>query len=275
MLVGIVCAAFLVQEAGAVNADNPFQSIVDRNVFGLKPPPPPPAPPEPPKPPLPPIALTGIMTGIGKKRALLEGVMPAKPPEPPKKSFYTLAEGEQQDEVKILKIDEKANMVELSLMGVVTNLTFSAKTPPPAPPGAPGQPIPGIPSPVNTGVNPAAIPGNFNRTLPNRQMRTGNPAGAATPQAYSPTGVQSGQTPEDNHNSLVQSLSSEEYAFVLEAERERTKNDVLNGTLAPIPPTLYTPKGAVGTVEDEEGIAPTPTTTTTTSRYGRRTTLPQ
>src|SRR5437016_1773545 len=145
MLLFLVCGALLLQEAGAVTADNPFQSIVDRNVFGLKPPPAPPAPPEPPKPPLPPIALTGIMTGIGRKnRALLEGVMPAKPPDQPKKSYYTLSEGEQDGEVKVLKIDANAGSVEISLMGTVTNLTFAAKMPPAAPPpGVPGQPVPG------------------------------------------------------------------------------------------------------------------------------------
>jgi hypothetical protein len=222
--------------------------------------------------------LTGIMTGIGRKRALLEGTMPAKPPEPPKKSFYTLGEGEQQDEVKVIKIDEKANTVELSLMGVITNLTFSAKAPPPAPPGAPGQPFPGIPSPVNTGVNPGAIPGNYNRTLPNRQMRTGSPGGAATPQAYSPTGGQPTGTQDLAHqNPTLNGLSQDEYALVLEAERERTKNDVLSGQMAPMPVTHLTPQGAVGTVEDDEtgSVAPMPATTTTSGRYGRRTTLPQ
>lgn len=273
MLGGILCAAFLVQDAGAVTPDNPFQSIVDRNVFGLKPPPPPPAPPEPPKPPLPPIALTGIMTGIGKKRALLEGVMPAKPPDQPKKSFYTLGEGEQQDEIKVLKIDEKANTVELTLMGVQTNLTFAAKAPPSAP--APGQPPPGIPSPVHTGVNPAIPqPVNYNRTLPARPTRTGPEAG--TPQAYSPTGGQSTQSADVGHyNPAVQGLSQDEYALVLEAERERTKNDVMNGQMAPMPVTHLTPKGAVGTVDDDESTLSLPSTTTTSSRYGRRTTLPQ
>src|SRR5947208_4313139 len=91
----------------AFAAENPFQGIVDRNVFALRAPPPPPPPPEPPKPPLPPFTLTGIMTMGGKKRALLEGVLPAKPPDPPKKSFYTLGEDEREGEVHVLKIDEK------------------------------------------------------------------------------------------------------------------------------------------------------------------------
>src|SRR4051812_39118552 len=88
---GIVSAL----SAGAISADNPFQGIVDRNVFGLRAPPPPPPPPEAPKPPLPPINLTGIMTMGGRKRALLEAVLPGKPPDPPKKSFYTLGEDER------------------------------------------------------------------------------------------------------------------------------------------------------------------------------------
>ena len=48
----------------AAPADNPYQSIVERNVFHLNPPPPPPDP-EANKPPPPKIFLTGITTLMG------------------------------------------------------------------------------------------------------------------------------------------------------------------------------------------------------------------
>jgi hypothetical protein len=193
------------------------------------------------------------MTGLGRKRALLEGVLPAKPPDQPKKSFFTLGEGERDGEIEVLKIDEKAGNVEVNLFGLHTNLTFSNKQPPSAPPGTPpGQPIPGIPSPMNTGVNPAQQmqpPGGINRTLPGRPLRT-NPtegAGAAPLPANTPGLLNSSST---DISPSLKGLTHEEYALVLEAERERTKNDVLNGKMAPLPPTRYTPKGAVGTYDE-------------------------
>ena len=46
-------------------------------------------------------------------------------------------------------------------------------------------------------------------------------------------------------------LSEEEYGLVLEAERERTKRDVLSGKSAPLPVTRFTPKGAVGRFDEK------------------------
>src|SRR5438128_5381678 len=65
--------ASLVLETGrAENSGNPYQAIVERNAFGLKPPPPPPEPP-----PVQPLVTPGkiILTGISSlfgTRALLE-----------------------------------------------------------------------------------------------------------------------------------------------------------------------------------------------------------
>src|SRR5580765_7113869 len=60
-------------------AGNPYQGIVDRNVFGLRPPPPPPDP-ELNKPPPPKITLTGITTILGNARALMKTPPPAAKP---------------------------------------------------------------------------------------------------------------------------------------------------------------------------------------------------
>jgi len=190
------------------------------------------------------------MTGLGKKRALMETMLPAKPPEQAKKSYPTLGEGERDGEIEVLKIDEKAGSVEVNFFGVRTNLTFGAKLPTAAPPGAPpGQPIPGIPSPMNTGVNPAQMqpPGGMNRTLPGRPLRTD---GAGVPASGLNSGGKLMDSSEGFNSAIIKDLSAEEYALVIEAERERTKHDVLSGKLAPMPPTRYTPKGAVGTYDE-------------------------
>src|SRR4051812_44337384 len=93
--------------------DNPYQAIVDRNVFALKP-----APvaakvdPEANKPPPPPITLTGITTILGSKRVFLTVNMPPKPPEQGKVQSFMLSEGQRDGEIEVLEIDEKNGIVK-------------------------------------------------------------------------------------------------------------------------------------------------------------------
>ena len=127
--------------AVAVDATgSPYQGIVDRNVFGLKPPPPPPDP-EANKPPPPKIFLTGITTILGNKRALLKATPPAKPGEPAKEQFYTLGEGQREGEIEVLEIDEKAGTVKVNDYGTIATLDFDkdgVKVAGGVAPGAPG-----------------------------------------------------------------------------------------------------------------------------------------
>src|SRR6267378_902744 len=97
----------------ASSSANPYQGIVDRNVFALKPPPPPPPPPavDNTKPTGPKIILTGITTILGK-RALMKATLPrqnepGKPPEPAKEESFMLKEGERQGEIEVLEINDK------------------------------------------------------------------------------------------------------------------------------------------------------------------------
>src|SRR6185369_824073 len=111
----IVCSAAI-----AIGADsgNPYQAIVDRNVFGLKPPPPP-GKPEEKKVDLPPITLTGITTILGNKRALMNVQSPGKPPH-----SLILAEGQREGEIEVLEIDEKGGNVKVNQSGTVVPLNF-------------------------------------------------------------------------------------------------------------------------------------------------------
>ena len=158
--------------AAFADTENPYQSIVDRNVFGLRPPPPPPTT-EPPKPPIPPINLTGITTILGKKLAFMTIQLPPKPGEPakPGPTSFMLTEGERDGDIEVVSIDEKAGSVKVSEFGTITNVTFGKLPATPAPPsvaaatgGVPGH------NPLAPGGAPQrSIPG-----LPTRTLRLGN-----------------------------------------------------------------------------------------------------
>ena len=90
--------------AGAMTPDslrNPYQGIIDRNVFGLRTPPPPPTNnPEANKPPPPKITLTGIITGFtGNKRALMKVQVPPKPGSPANEQSLIMTEGQREGDV--------------------------------------------------------------------------------------------------------------------------------------------------------------------------------
>ncbi len=187
-LTGALCMLVLWTGSRVVAAEtsggNPYQAIVDRNVFGLKPPPPPPDP-EANKPPPPKIYLQGIWAFQGTKRALLKAQVPPKQGEQPKgEQSFILAEGQRDGDVEVLEIDDKAGIVKVNNSGTIMNLNFEdngIKTA--AAPGPAGQPRPG-------GPNPAAIPFPSDGTKgipPIRPIRT-SPAGAAvSPASYSTT----------------------------------------------------------------------------------------
>src|SRR5215472_11388177 len=103
----ISCSFLLLVAPAQAITDSPYQAIVDRNVFALKPPPPPPTNnPDANKPPPPAITLTGITTILGSKRAFMSVNMPAKPPEPAKVQSFMLSEGQRDGDIEVLEIDE-------------------------------------------------------------------------------------------------------------------------------------------------------------------------
>jgi len=179
----VVCASVRGAEPAAP-AGNPYQSIVERNVFHLNPPPAPPDP-EANKPPPPKIFLTGITTLMGNRRALLKTTPPAKPGEPPKEKSYMLAEHERLDDLEVVAIDEVAGSVKVTYGGMEFTVNFKDNGaasvaqpagPPPGTPGVPGAPaapagfFPGMAQPgmAQPGVNPA-----FKQQFPPRPVRGG------------------------------------------------------------------------------------------------------
>ena len=135
--------------------DNPYHSIVDRNVFDLKPPPPPP-PVEQPKPVTPPstVRLTGITTILGPKLALFmvksqEPPAAGKPAGPPKEKSVMLKEGAREGDLEVVEINVKENTVKIKIDGVESTVTFEKN--PLAGAGPPGGGMPG--------GAPAGVPG--------------------------------------------------------------------------------------------------------------------
>jgi len=262
--------------ASAVNpvpSASPYDGIVDRNVFGLKPPPPPPDP-EATKTPPAKITLTGIIGGtiLGNKRALMKTPAPqGKPGEQPKgEQSYILTIGQREGDIEVLDIDEKAGSVKVNNAGAVLTLTFEkdgAKlpaTPPPPVPGAPpGAPVPGaIPAVPNPAVPQPANPGF---SLPTRAIRTVpspgvvNPAGGNYGAGLAPTMgtpvANYGATPALPTYSTAQSqaqvaqaqqpqVNPEQQMLMMELQREANKS---NPKFPPLPPTALTPPGQAQT----------------------------
>lgn len=158
-------------------SDNPYQSIVDRNVFSLKPPMPPADPAEVNKPTVVKITLTGMTTILGNKRVLMKTAPPpGKPGEGPKsEQSYILTEGQREGDIEVIEIDEKGGSVKVNNAGTIQTLTFEkdgAKLPatvaPPGVPGIPGAPvIPGVPV-----AHPAGAPPSGHGAMPSFQLPT-------------------------------------------------------------------------------------------------------
>jgi hypothetical protein len=135
------------------DGQNPYGVITDRNVFRLTEPPAP-APP-PPDVNLPVIKMTGLVKATGEApRALFMSV-----PKDPKEAtaFFNLGEGERQDRLEVIKINEAEESAEVINAGTRTTLSLKEMKEsrlaagPSGPPGQPGQP--GQPN-----GNPSGIP---------------------------------------------------------------------------------------------------------------------
>jgi hypothetical protein len=222
-----------------------YQTIPERNVFGLRPPTLQPGPTNSAAP-LPKITLAGITTILDTKRALMK-VAPSsnglKPGDPAKELSLILTEGQREADIEVLLIDEKKGSVKVNNSGTVMVLTFEkdgAKLP--ASSQMPGTP--GVPSPLPTTAAsnhfafpapslPGAPPSRGRRpapTLPGVATGTASAIGGVP----SPTGVSAAPSPATTA-STPQDLTPEEQTIVMELQRQANVNNA-----ALIPPTPLT-----------------------------------
>lgn len=192
--------------ATETSGGSPYQAIVDRNVFGLKPLPTLVDPKEANKPPPAKITLTGMYTMGGVKRALMKVQTPAKPPEPAKEIPLTLSEGQRDGEVEVLEIDTIARTVKVNNSGTITSLDFTnngakiaagpAPGGPPPLPGGPGGPGLAPPNPFS--------PGSVSKGVPTARPMRMDPTGASTtPAGTRPTTTYSATSTGATYNSAT------------------------------------------------------------------------
>ena len=152
-LIASVCADF---SASAGDSDNPYAPLVVRNVFGLNP-----APtngPVTPDVPPPKITANGIMSIVGRLQAVYK-VSDTTPGQQPKEKSYILTVGQREDDIEVVKIDEKASIVTFNNHGIMQDIPLSSGAAASGP--APGTPLPfgGIPMPMGSRFGNPALRG--------------------------------------------------------------------------------------------------------------------
>ena len=178
-------------QAHAEVKENPYQIIIDRNPFGLRPIPPPPVPPnnEPPPPPPLGVAMTGITTLLGPPKVFLEFTDPqTKKVERPS----ALLEGDSFKGITVVSIDSENNRVRIKNGDAESWLDFEKNGVKAAGGGAPAP----VPHPGFPGANPAAaaVPVPAGGSAVGASIRGGLVGGGnspAVPAPYNPGQVSS------------------------------------------------------------------------------------
>lgn len=249
LLAGGVWLCAEVQGALTEAGSNPYQKIVDRNMFGLRDPPPPPVQTAPPPPVTPSnVKITGISNTYKVKKAHFMVSLPGKTPE-----YCSLSEGEGKDSLEVLEIDTKAGSVKVRTAGVEKVMTFEtdglknpmAAMPPPGAPGVPGM-VPGMPGVPALNLPPGVMPAgrlNMPGGIPRMTL------GAALPTSLSPpAGANSGvdinsqfRLPSRAVRIQAEQQSQaqhDESVIMMELNREVNRDKISSGNFPPLPPTL-------------------------------------
>ncbi|HEY2329525.1 MAG TPA: hypothetical protein VGI63_06900 [Verrucomicrobiae bacterium] len=239
-------------------AENPYNPIVARNIFGLFPIPvhnpandvavtPPPK-----------ITPNGIMNIFGRLQVLFK-VAATPPGQPPKEVSYTMGEGERQDEITVQKIDEPAATITFDNHGTIQTLELAkgsaAGGAVPLVPGASGmipRPFPTVAPAAGGATAPMGFGGRFGRSRAGPV--TPNPNSSVVPRLPGFGG--GGAAVVNNNASQVpsQNLSYEEKVLNMEAQRAKWLDEG-NSAAVIIPPTPIT-KNVTG--EEESGGPPVP-----------------
>jgi len=192
-----------------VSPDNPYAFIAMRNVFGLKTPTN--AIVQPAQPP-PKITPSGIMSIFGQWQVLFKVSKGQS-----KDAFYILNEGESQDDIEVMRIDEKAAVVTFNNHGVIQEIPLD-----------------------NTQTVKAPI------LARNESTSSTDPKPYTVPESYPPEFIRA-RTPDylgggtdGAQNTNFQTSTLEERIVMIEAQRAylKSQNDPAADTL---PPTALTP----------------------------------
>ena len=242
---GLTAAALLIQTAradDAVASGHPYAAIAERNVFALLPPPPPVDPNAKPVEPPPKITANGIMSIFGQLQALFKVAVPAKPGppgvpgqpapagQPAHDQSYMLSEGQSQDDIEVVKIDEKAATITFNNHDVEQVIPLTPTQ---------GSGGPTGPGPVTGPRNPFAPGGT-----PRRPGGFGGGVGSSGVNIPAPM-------PKSNVAEMAAQetagLTPEEQAVLIEAERARLEtSEKPEYPSIMLPPTRLTPTAGGG-----------------------------
>jgi hypothetical protein len=238
----------------AASANNPYQAIVERNVFGLVPIPeaPPPQSTKPNDASLPKITPNGIMTIFGKLQVLFKVSEPGKAAS--QEDSYIMSEGDRQDDIVVQKIDEKSATITFNNHGTIQELALVAGKASSGAPGPAASPSPGgIPLPHPGMPAPAGAGGQTVTTIGSRFGR-GGPGGNNPNAGGGPAGLGAGKSA----NNVAQNISPEEQVIMIEANRLKAIED--NDPTAPLFPTTELTSQTLGQDGGDSGDgAPAPT----------------
>ena len=244
--------------------DNPYTAIAARNIFGLVAPAPPPDPNAHIEDTLPKITPEGIMGVFGNWQVLFK-VVAAKPVPGAKDEFYTLSEGQRQDDIEVVKIDYKKSLVTFDNHGFTQELPLTdAATSGASAPALPGGTNPAMPAGAPSGGANAGSggftrfgvgPGENNGGMPN-----GNPGSNGGGPSGANNGMNFGNaaTPSQIYQPEASTMSREDIEILLAAQHLKAIQD--NSPTAPLfpPSAIDSQAGIPNNTDSGNNAAPAP-----------------
>jgi hypothetical protein len=222
-------------------SDNPYETIVTRNIFGLNPIPVGDPSKDTPQPAVK-ITPNGIMTLFGQLQVLFKT---AGGPNN-KEQSYILAEGQRQDDIEVVKINEKAGIITFINHGITQELPLAnapaLNTPMPAFAGTPGNNS-AIPARVENGGNGGGRNGRFGNYGGGRRGagngNNGNNNGGDN--SGTDNGLNLRNIPTRTYQPEASTMTPEEQVIMIEAQRQKYQAEG-NPMAKILPPTVMTPQ---------------------------------
>jgi hypothetical protein len=242
--------------------NNPYALIVARNVFGLNPPPPPPDPNAAKEANLPKITPLGIYAVYDHAKVLFKVAEAGKPGKKSEDQYYNLSEGEAQDEIEVVHIDNANSMVTFNNHGTQQELPLAAPSPSSSPspgpgpggapsPGRPGGALPGVggssssPGVITFGSRDGRGGGGGNPNMANNSMSGANGGMAGGANGGVPLNFgSSSQARTFQPTEVLPNMTPEQQIIVMETKRAQ----LMNMPNPPYPPGLIPPTPITGEV---------------------------